>query len=257
MEIFLDEFAMAPKRFIAGTKGSYGFCTLDFKFSGEWNGLTKKATFYPRDGSGAVCLLIGDGPLKIPKEVMVCEGVNRYVVSGSRGEDILISVTGEIDVLNSLSPDGVPAEEPTPSQMQQVFDMMQTAIDTAQGVKDDAENGVFNGEQGDRGEKGLRGESGLVPRVTASVSAGDFELSANTEYSFPPLTGTLNLTFGAPEVSFSNEWIFVLTQGLIAQTVTLPEIEWYLGIAPTFGVESVTEVRVHKVGDVYKGVWLA
>ncbi len=154
MEICVNEFAVTPKRFIAGTKGSYGFCTLDFKFSSEWNGLTKKVTFYPRDDSGAVYLLLTGDEIKIPQEVMGCEGVNKYVVSGWRDEDVLISITGEIDVLSALSPDGVPAEEPTPDQMAQVLSLMQTAVDTANSVREDADNGVFKGEKGEKGDSG-------------------------------------------------------------------------------------------------------
>ncbi len=158
MEIFVDEYAMTPRRFIAGTRGSYGFCTLNFKFSSEWDGLAKKITFYPLDGSGAVYLIISDDEVKVPAEVMRCAGVNKYVLSGWRDEDVLISVTGEIDVLNSLSPDGEPAEEPTPTQMEQVMTMMQKAVDTAQSVRDDADRGAFKGDKGDKGEKGDSGE---------------------------------------------------------------------------------------------------
>lgn len=152
MEIFVDEYAISPRRFIAGTKGSYGFCTLNFKFGSEWDGLAKKITFYPLDGSGAVYLIISDNEVKVPAEIMRCAGVNKYVISGCRDGDVLISVAGEIDVLNSLSPDGDPAQEPTPTQMEQVLDMMQRAVDTAQSVRDDADSGVFNGEKGEPGE---------------------------------------------------------------------------------------------------------
>ena len=163
MEIFVDEFALTPKRFIAGTKGSYGFCTMHFRFGPEWDGLAKKVTFYPLDGSDPVYLLVTGDRVEIPQEIMRCAGVNRYVVSGCKNEDVLISITGEIDVLDALSPDGNLAEEPTPSQMEQVMTMMQRAVEVAQSVRDDADRGVFKGEKGDTGEKGdsgARGEKG-------------------------------------------------------------------------------------------------
>ncbi len=253
MEIKVDEFAMSPKRFIAGTKGSYGFSTLNFKFSRHWDGLAKKVTFYPSNGEPK-CVVFTGNEVMIPKEIMTSPGVNKYAVSGSRDGNILISIIGEIDVLNTLDPVDDPAQEPTPSQLEQIMDMMQTAVDTANSVRSDADNGVFDGESG---KQGIQGESGLVPRVDAETSSGMIELSANTEYHFPALTDDLTITFGAEEDGFSNEWIFILPQGGTAQTVTLPEIEWYLGIAPTFGANTVTEVRVHKVGDAYKGVWIA
>ena len=76
--------------------------------------------------------------------------------------------------MNSLSPDGDPAEEPTPSQMEQVMDMMQTAVDTANSVRKDADNGVFKGEKGDtgpqgpQGPQGEKGDSGKVDYLTVS-----------------------------------------------------------------------------------------
>ena len=149
MEIYVDEFALTPKRFIAGTKGSYGFCTMCFRFGAGWDGLAKKVTFYPLDGSDPVYLIVTDGKVEIPQEIMRCAGVNRYVISGCKNEDVLISITGEIDVLDSLSPDGVPAREPTPTQMEQVMTMMQRAVDVAQSVRDDADNGVFDGDSGE------------------------------------------------------------------------------------------------------------
>ena len=180
MEIFVDEYAISPRRFIAGTKGSYGFCTLNLKFSSEWEGLAKRITFYPLDGSGAVYLIISGDEVRIPAEVMRCAGVSKYVISGCMDENVLISVTGEIDVLNSLCPDGEPAEEPTPSQMAQVLSMMQEAIDTAQSVRDDADNGVFDGERGDvgatgaSGEKGDKGDKGDPGEVTLEYAHNSF-----------------------------------------------------------------------------------
>ena len=155
MEIYVDEFALTPKRFIAGTKGSYGFCTMCFRFGSEWDGLAKKVTFYPLDGGDPVYLIVSDDKVEIPQEIMRCAGVNRYVVSGCKNEDVLISITGEIDVLDSLSPDGVNAEDPTPTQMEQVMTMMQRAVDVAQSVRNDADEGAFSGEKGEQGEKGL------------------------------------------------------------------------------------------------------
>ncbi len=98
---------------------------------------------------------------------------------------------------------------------------------------------------------------GSVPAVTRGVSEGSISLTANTRNDFPTLTGALNITFAPAPVSLDNEWIFVIPQGETAQEITLPEIEWYLGIAPAFAAGSITEVRVHRVGDTYKGVWIA
>ena len=86
---------------------------------------------------------------------------------------------------------------------------------------------------------------------------GAAEIRANVVNVLPRLTGALDITFASATDGLDNEWVFIITQGETVQSVTLPEIEWYLGIAPAFEANSVTEVRVHAVGDKYKGVWLA
>ena len=42
MQINANYYAITPRKFIAGTKGSYGIEKLDISFSEEWNGLAKK-----------------------------------------------------------------------------------------------------------------------------------------------------------------------------------------------------------------------
>lgn len=51
------------------------------------------------------------------------------------------------------SDDGVPPEN-QPTFKQQVMDIMNSALNTAQSVRDDADNGVFKGEKGDKGDEG-------------------------------------------------------------------------------------------------------
>ena len=97
---------------------------------------------------------------------------------------------------------------------------------------------------------------GATPIKNINQSKGSVQISANVVNVFPPLTGRIELTFASAQEGLDNEWAFVLPQGATAWTVVHPEIEWYLGIAPSFEANSTTEVRVHQVGDVYKGVWI-
>ena len=98
---------------------------------------------------------------------------------------------------------------------------------------------------------------GALPVVSFTQTSGAAGIAPNVKNVFPALTGGLTVTFDSIETGLDNEWVFVIRMGDTAQSVTLPEIEWYLGIEPTFEANTTTEIRVHKVGDVYKGVWLA
>ena len=98
---------------------------------------------------------------------------------------------------------------------------------------------------------------GAAAVIELDTSEGVTEIRANVANVFPELTGALEINFAPAADGLDNEWIFIITQGETAQSITLPKIEWYLGIAPSFEANSVTEVRVHVVGDKYKGVWLA
>ncbi len=133
MLIKANYFSLTPRRFIAGTKNSYGVETISFEFSSEWDGLNKTVTFYPVGGA-PVAVLYVDSPVYIPAEVMACPGTAQFTVSGTKGSRSLISVTGYIDVLDTNDPGSKPAVEPTPSEMAQVLDMMRAALDAANRV---------------------------------------------------------------------------------------------------------------------------
>lgn len=96
---------------------------------------------------------------------------------------------------------------------------------------------------------------GASPVVEIGESQGKVELGANVVNMLPALSGAIEISFAKAENGLDNEWVFVLTQGEEAQSVSLPDIQWYLGFAPAFEAGSVTEVRVHRVGDAFRGVW--
>ncbi len=106
MEIEVNYYAMKPRKVIAGTTGSYGFESLDFKFDTRWRGLKKTITFYLEDGE-ELSLAIAENSVMIPREVMANAGTNKYTVCGySRGK-ALVSLTGEIEVLRTEVPEAL------------------------------------------------------------------------------------------------------------------------------------------------------
>ena len=98
---------------------------------------------------------------------------------------------------------------------------------------------------------------GATPITNLTQTSGTVEIMPNITNVFPKLTGGLTVNFAAASEELDYEWVAVIPMGATPQSVNLPVIEWYLGIEPTFEANTTTEIRVHKVGDVYKGVWLA
>lgn len=97
---------------------------------------------------------------------------------------------------------------------------------------------------------------GTPPIIRQTLAEGAVEISANAINIFPTLTNSMNISFAPATETLDHEWIFVIPQGATAQSIQLPEIDWYLGIAPSFEANTTTEVRVHRLGDQYRGVWI-
>ena len=113
---------------------------------------------------------------------------------------------------------------------------------------------ILNETYGEKMEKLISALTGMTKGVASvnhlEADHGDIELSANVTNLIPVLDG-------AASEELDCEWVFVIAQGAEAHKVTMPKIDWYLGIAPAFEANTVTEVRVFRVGDKYKGVWIA
>ena len=92
---------------VAGTRGSFGSCVLCFDLSPEWEGLQKRVTFFPADGTDAVELILNGDKLIIPDEVMSAAGSAEYVIDGigASGER-LISQKGEVRIVDTAEPGG-------------------------------------------------------------------------------------------------------------------------------------------------------
>ena len=174
MKISANNFSLSPIRFIAGTRGSYGIEKLEIDFSEEWNGLAKRVVFYP-PRSKAVAVIYPDSPIDIPFEVMKERGKTKYAVIGYRDEKKLFSVSGEIDVLGTLDDTDGATYVPTPNEMAQVMSYMQSAIDIANSVREDADNGLLDGNSWFVGEL-LRGDTQEIGMHVEGADIDDFYL---------------------------------------------------------------------------------
>lgn len=178
MKIKIDNYSMQPSRFIAGTKGSYGFDFIDIEFGEDWEGLSKKIVFSPPEGDPVSVVWAGD-PVPIPAEVMAVRGKTGFAVVGYENEKTKITVTGELDVLNTLDPDGIETVPPTENEVAQIMKYMEQAVSAAESVREDADNGVFNGNGWLMGTA-LSGKGHDIAADIPISGVGDFYFNTDT-----------------------------------------------------------------------------
>lgn len=106
--------------------------------------------------------------------------------------------------------------------------------------------------------------SRLFPKTAVRSGGGEVTVAANTVTEVEQLWNDISITLGQPIEGYDNEWIFTIHQNdTDAYAVSLPDVEWSYGIAPTFAPGSITEVRLYRVcGTFYnppdgilRGVW--
>ena len=146
--ILVNAYRIAPDRIMAGTAGSYGLERMALTFSEEWKDVAKTVTFYPPK-SRPVSVVLADGDeFDIPPEATAKSGEISFTVLGYRDGKRIFSVTGEMLVLATQNKEGVPSEEPTPSEKEQILGYVQD-------VKDMIEAGKIKGEDGYTPIKGV------------------------------------------------------------------------------------------------------
>lgn len=112
---------LKPDWAVAGTRGSFGMSRMVFELSPDWEGLGKRITFFPADGSDAVAILLKGNSVLIPDEVMARAGTASYVIDGiGQAGETLISRRGELRIIDTAEPGGKEPTERTPSQFDQL-----------------------------------------------------------------------------------------------------------------------------------------
>ena len=121
IKIRADLWRLTPMWAVAGTRGSFGSCALALDLSPNWERLSKRVTFFPADGSDAVCVIVTSSAVRIPDEVMACAGTASYVIDGiSESGEVLVSARGELRIVDTAEPGGNEALEHTPSEAEQI-----------------------------------------------------------------------------------------------------------------------------------------
>lgn len=114
-----------------------------FDFCPKWDGLT----IYARFGHmGEVYdVQLTDGAAVVPVEVLKPTGFYVSVFGEASDGSRLTSARLFVDVARTIDLDGMPPIPPTPSLLQRFENMVQYCIDIADSVREDADNGAFNG----------------------------------------------------------------------------------------------------------------
>ena len=131
------------------TSGSVGL-PVTFKFTDEWDGLAKIAVFR---GSGVdIDVALFTEECVVPAECLVEAGDNLWVGiygASNDGTVVIPTIWGKVGhIYDGTELSGVDPSAPTPSWVAQVQNAVQDALDTAQSVRDDADAGLFDGEDG-------------------------------------------------------------------------------------------------------------
>lgn len=145
---------------------------IKFDYPRDWGGLAKTAVFrngnktlsVVLDGNNSLC--ISDDECYIPHEMLT-------------GEEFTVSVFGEnsdtratteqtaIKIKKSGYGEGDTPAEPTPTEYQQLVNianeikqLANNALQIAESVRTEADNGEYDGKKGDAGDKGDKGDKG-------------------------------------------------------------------------------------------------
>ena len=154
------------------------FETVRFKLPKSWDGYQKTAVFkggtnqtlnVVLDTDNALCL--SENECYIPHEVLKSPGF-KLSVFGVSGDSVATTTEAEIRVLQSGYAEGDEPSDPTPTEYQQLINLVNETKQIAQSVRDDADNGVFKGDKGDTGAQGLKGDKGDKGETGATGAVG-------------------------------------------------------------------------------------
>jgi hypothetical protein len=166
------------KKLELSTFDSYGEEQLQIVKTQNWENLSVLATFNPPNKKPVQVVVDSvTGVIKVPKEATAnLYGVGTIVFVGLADGVQRISADVEYIVRKHSNANGTEPAEPTPSVVQQILTEAQNANttsaeakklatgakDIAQSVRDDADNGKFNGKDGAKGDKG---DDGTTPQL--------------------------------------------------------------------------------------------
>lgn len=153
--LFAKKNVLAVNQREVVTSGSVNVYEVQFQFDSEWDGLEKTAVF--RAGDCTVSTLLDETETCIiPWEVF--QDAKRTLYAGvygtKNGNTVLPTIWASLGEIKPGVTQGENTQPPTPDVYSQILQVAKDAEDVAQSVRDDADSGKFNGEQGPTGPQG-------------------------------------------------------------------------------------------------------
>lgn len=168
-EVQLKGYSVRPGNLSLGTFGSYGIEQLHVTLDDAWSGLAVTATFNPPKGEPVEIRLPENGLIDVPAEATSNEGTGTIVYCGVANGVQRITKTQGYNVITRGNVGGTEPFKPSESLATQV---LQAALNAeknsteaksvADGLRNDAANGKFDGKDGAKGDKGDTGPRGPV-----------------------------------------------------------------------------------------------
>lgn len=136
--------------------GDVGTVRVEYAIDSYWDGYALSGTFYTgKKPEDVYEQPLTDGACVIPWEVLHEDGILYIGLRGVDGAGLVKTAAPVRYRIEKGSPGGsATAVEPTPDVYQQLLAMANEAKDIAQRVRDDANSGAFDGEDGKNGTNG-------------------------------------------------------------------------------------------------------
>ena len=168
-EVQLKGYSVKPGNLSLGTFDSYGIEQLHVTLDDTWSGLAVTATFNPPKGEPVEIRVPENGLIDVPAEATANEGTGAIVYCGVANGVQLITKTQGYNVITHGNVGGTAPFNPSESLATQV---LQAALNAeknsaeaksvADGLRNDAASGKFDGKDGAKGDKG---ETGTTPQL--------------------------------------------------------------------------------------------
>lgn len=169
-EVQLKGYSVRPGNLSLGTFDSYGIEQLHVTADDSWDGLDILAVFHAPNGDAKKVVVGADGMLNVPPEATAKQAGNGRIVFVGLAENVQrITVDMGYNIKPHSDIDGDNPGVPTPDVVQQI---LQAALNAeknsaetksvAEGLRNDAASGKFDGKDGAKGDKG---ETGTTPQL--------------------------------------------------------------------------------------------
>lgn len=168
-EVQLKGYSVRPGNLSLGTFDSYGIEQLHVTLDDTWSGLAVTATFNPPEGEPVEIRVPENGMIDVPAEATANEGTGTIVYCGVANGAQRISKTQGYSVITHGNVGTTVPFNPSESLATQVLQAALSAEQSsaeaksaADGLRNDAASGKFDGKDGAKGDKGDTGPQGPV-----------------------------------------------------------------------------------------------